>query len=168
MTQKYWSPKPTSFAETVELVEQYVQGEIIKEAKDKQLYYHNLNHALAVKRRSEQIFQAIKPILSKNYSSLELARLKSLIGICGLAHDMVQIFEPTPPNQPRLRKSGLSEKLSADKVLKYIRELNQALSESKLDSSILISDREQQIIQDGIVATICIPDPPESDKQSRF
>jgi len=168
MTQKYWSQKPTSFAETVELVERYVRGEIIKEVKDKQLYYHNLNHALGVKRRAKQIFLAIKPVLAENHSLPELNRLEALIGICGLAHDMVQIFEATPPNQSRQRKPGLSEKSSADKLLQYIQKLNRALVAEKLDCSVLISDREQQILQDGIVATICIPDPPENSQNHVF
>lgn len=163
MTQKYWEQQPTSFTETVQLVEQYVQGEIVQEIKDKQLYYHNLNHALAVKRRANSIFQAIKPILAENHSRQELTRLESLISICGLAHDMVQIFEPTLPNLTRKRLSGSSELQTANKLLRYIQNLNQALIQAlkteKLDSSLLFSDREQQIIRDAIMATICIQDP---------
>jgi hypothetical protein len=159
MTQKYWEQKPTSFTEMVQLVEQYVQGEIVQEIKDKQLYYHNLNHALAVKRRANSIFQAIKPILTENYSLQELTRLESLISICGLAHDMVQIFEPTPPRSTRKRISGSSELETASKLLQYIKNLNQALKTEKLDPSLLFSDREQQIIRDAIIATICIRDP---------
>ncbi|MGL5834690.1 MAG: hypothetical protein ACRC1Z_15860 [Waterburya sp.] len=163
MTQKYWEQKPTSFTEMVQLVEQYVQREIVQETKDKQLYYHNLNHALAVKRRANSIFQASKPILTENHSRQELTRLESLIGICGLAHDMVQIFEPTFPNLTRKRLSGSSELQTANKLLRYIQNLNQALTQAlkteELDSSLLFSDREQQIIRDAIMATICIRDP---------
>lgn len=163
MTQKYWEQKPTSFTEMVQLVEQYVEGEIVQEIKDKQLYYHNLNHALAVKRRANSIFQAIKPILTENHSPQELTRLESLIGICGLAHDMVQIFEPTLPNLTRKRLSGSSELQTANKLLRYIQNLNQSLTQAlqteELDSSLLFSDREQQIIRDAIMATICIRDP---------
>lgn len=163
MTQKYWEQKPTSFTEMVQLVEQYIQGEIVQEIKDKQLYYHNLNHALAVKRRANSIFQAIQPILTENYSQQELTRLESLISICGLAHDMVQIFEPTLPNLTRKRLSGSSELQTANKLLRYIQNLNQALTQAwgteQLDSSLLFSDREQQIVRDAIIATICTRDP---------
>ncbi|MEL6929926.1 MAG: hypothetical protein AAFO95_14975 [Cyanobacteria bacterium J06600_6] len=159
MTQKHWSHKPNSFAEVVELIQQHVRNEILREAQGKQLYYHNLDHALAVKRRAISIFQAIKPALEQNYSAVELSRMEGLISLCGLAHDMVQVFEPTPPQQSRTRKSGLSEKLSADRLLKYIQELNQAFSTESIASSLLISDREQQILYDGIMATVCIRDP---------
>lgn len=159
MIQKYWSPKPTSFAETVESIQQYIQAEIIREAKNKQLYYHNLNHAIGVQRRSRLIFQAIKPALVEQHSLQELNRLAGLIDVCALAHDMVQVFEPSLPNCPRKRKLGLSEETTADKLLDYIKKFNQAVAKEKHDFSILISDREQEIIRDGIIATICIPDP---------
>ena len=168
MTQKYWEQKPTSFAEIVQLVEKYLQAEIVQETKEKQLYYHNLGHALAVKRRADSIFQAIKPVLMENYSLQELARLESLISICGLAHDMVQIFEPTPPNLSRKRLSGSSETETANKLLRYIQNLNQAVATEKLDASFLFSDREQQIIHDAIIATICVQDPHGSKASATF
>lgn len=168
MTQKYWEKKPTSFKEMVQLVEKYLEAEIVRETKDKQLYYHNLNHALAVKRRANSIFQAIKPALSQNHSLQELTRLESLINICGLAHDMVQVFEPTPPNFSRKRLSGLSETETANKLLRYIQELNQALLTEKSASTCLFSDREQQIIRDAIIATICIQDPQGSKTKTTF
>jgi hypothetical protein len=168
MTQKYWSQKPTSFTEIVQLVERYLQSEIVQETKDKQLYYHNLGHALAVKRRANSIFQAIKPVLMENYSLQELTRLESLISICGLAHDMVQVFEPTPPNLSRKRLSGSSETETANKLLRYIQNLNQAVAIEQLDASFLFSDREQQIIRDAIIATICIFDPQGSKAEASF
>jgi hypothetical protein len=168
MTQKYWSQKPTSFTEIVQLVEKYLQAEIVQEAKDKQLYYHDLSHALAVKRRANSIFQAIRPVLAENYSLQALTRLEGLISICGLAHDMVQVFEPTPVNHSRKRFSGLSETETANKLLGYIQQLNQALVTEELDASFLFSDREQQIIRDAIIATICIFDPQGSKAEASF
>jgi hypothetical protein len=168
MTQKYWEQKPTSFTEIVQLVENYLQSEIVQETKDKQLYYHNFSHALAVRRRANSIFQAIKPVLMENYSLQELARLESLISICGLAHDMVQVFEPTPPNLSRKRLSGSSETETANKLLRYIQNLNQAVAREKLDASCLFSDREQQIIHDAIIATICVFDPQGSTAEASF
>ncbi|MEL6496630.1 MAG: hypothetical protein AAFQ41_16140, partial [Cyanobacteria bacterium J06623_7] len=159
MTQKYWEQPPTSFTDTVELVKNYVRAEIVREAAHKQLYYHNLDHALAVERRALSIFQAIKPALLANSSLPQLTRLESLLSVCGLAHDMVQIFEPVRLNQTRRRQSGLSEAETAHKLIRYINCLNSALSEAQLDLSLQFSFAEKQIIRDGIMATVCIPDP---------
>lgn len=161
MKQNYCHQQPTSFAETVQLVETYVRAEIIQETRDKQLCYHTLDHALAVKRRASSIFQAIQPTLAKNLSADELKRLESLINISALAHDMVQLFDSsTLLGQPRKRLSGLSETETANKLLKYIQNLNQELTTSDLKPSILFSDLDQQIIQDAIAATICRYDSP--------
>ncbi len=160
MKQNHQDEKPSSFAKTVQLVESYVQAEIIQEAKNKQLYYHNLDHALAVKRRANNIFQQIKVVLSQDNSNQELERLENLINLCGLAHDMVQLFDPpSAANQPRKRKVGLSEAETANKLLHYIQNLNQELAADQLDDSIYFSDRDQEIIQDAILATICDRDP---------
>ena len=160
MKQDYWDKKPSSFSDTVQLVENYVRQEIIREAKDKQLYYHNLDHALAVKRRANYIFQTIKPILSQNKSSAEIERLESLVNLCGLAHDMVQIFEPnTTANNSRKRPVGLSETETANKLLRYIQKLNRELAACQIDPLIMFGDRDLKIIRDAILATICIGDP---------
>ncbi len=160
MKQNYCHQQPTSFAETVQLVETYVRAEIIQETRNKQLCYHTLEHALAVKRRASIIFQAIRPALAQDLSANELKRLESLVNLSALAHDMVQLFDSsTPVEQPRKRLSGLSEAETANKLLKYIQNLNQELTTADLKSSILFSDLDQQIIQDAISATICRHDP---------
>ena len=160
MKQNYWHKKPSSFAETVELVENYVREEIIRETKDKQLYYHTFDHALAVKRRANKIFQEIKFVLFKSESNCELKRLNSLINLCAMAHDMVQLFESdTLANRPRKRPVGISEVASANKLIEYIQNLNQELATYELEPSIIFSDRDCQIIYDAIVATICERDP---------
>lgn len=160
MKQNYCNNQPSSFAETVQLVESYVRSEITLETRKKKLFYHTLNHALAVKRRAGCIFQAIKPTLAQNIPDQELKRLESLIDLAALAHDMVQIFDSdTPVEQPRKRLSGLSETETANKLLQYIQNLNQELSALNVKPTILFSDRDQQIIQDAIVATVCQPDP---------
>lgn len=168
MTHEYWEKAPNSFGEIVELVERYIQAEIVQEAKNKQLYYHNLNHAIAVKRRANFIFQAIRPVLASTHSLEELSRLESLINICGLAHDMVQIFEPNMPNYPRIRLAGTSETATANRLLSYIQNINQAVVNENLDPALLFSDHEQQIIRDGIIATICIPDPEKNRTQTTW
>ena len=161
MIQKYSDEQPSTFADTVRLVEDYVREEIIQEARHKQLYYHNIDHALAVKRRANYIFQQIKPVLSQHKSDAEIMRLKSLVDLCGFAHDMVQLFEPvTAANQSRKRRVGLSEIETANKLVKYIDKLNRELTANTSHTpSILFSDRDLNIIRDAIEATICIRDP---------
>ena len=160
MKQDYWGKKPNSFADTVQLVENYIQQEITQEVRDKRLYYHNLDHALAVKRRANYIFQQIVPVLSQNKSFAEIERLESLVEISGLAHDMVQIFESTTTADfSRKRPVGVSEIKTANKLLKYIQKLNRELAAYQIDPSITFSDRDCQIIRDAILATICTRDP---------
>lgn len=168
MAQIPWSQKPQSFAEIIELIQHYIRDEILRETEAKQLYYHNLDHACAVERRATRIFQAIAPALTTQYSATELSRMESLTSLCGLAHDMVQIFELTLPQQSRRRKSGLSEQLSAKKLIEYIQKLNQTLADESLAPEFLIGDREQQIIQDGIMATVCIPAPQSQNSEHHF
>ena len=160
--KNYRDRKFSSFADTVELVESYVKKEIVREAQHKKLYYHNLFHALAVRRRAKQIFRQIEPVLSQHKSAAEIERLGLLIDLCGLAHDMVQLFEPgTAIDRPRKRRTGLSERETAKKLLKYIEQLNQQLlaTANFKDSSILFGDRDCEIIRDAIEATICVRDP---------
>lgn len=160
MKQNHWYKKPSSFAETVQLVENYVQEEIIRETRDKQLYYHTLNHAIAVKRRANKIFQEIRFVLLESKSTNELKRLNSLIDLCAMAHDMVQLFEPhNSTSHPRKRQAEISEIATANKLIKYIQNLNRELSTYELEPSILFSDCDCQIIYDAIVATICKHDP---------
>ncbi|MBE9043666.1 hypothetical protein IQ255_04465 [Pleurocapsales cyanobacterium LEGE 10410] len=169
MKQNYWHKKPSSFAETVQLVENYVQEEIIRETQNKQLYYHTLDHALAVKRRANRIFQEIKFLLSESTSAGELNRLNCLINLCAMAHDMVQLFEPsTSSDRPRKRQTGVSEIATANKLIEYIQSLNQELTTDELDPSVLFSDRDRQIIYDAITATICERDPQASKASYSF
>ena len=168
MKPNYFHTKPSSFSETVELVENYVRAEIRQESKDKQLYYHTLDHALAVKRRAGIIFNAIKTTLASKYSNDELERLESLISLCGLAHDMVQVFESSPEHLPRKRVNGQSEMETTNKLLKFIQEFNRELADCNLNSTILFSDRDRQIIQDAIAATICQHDSQAGKKNYTF
>ena len=160
MRQNYWNENPSSFAETVELVKNYVIDEIIKEVKTKQLYYHTLDHSLAVQRRTKHIFQELELVLSQSKSSAELERLKLLADLCGLAHDMVQLFYlHSTVGKPRKHISGKSEIETVNKLLRYIRDLNRKLATDKLKDLILFSERDLEIIKDAILATICQLDP---------
>ena len=169
MKQNYGDEIPSSFAETVQLVKEYVKTEVIKETETKQLYYHTLDHAQAVKNRANNIFQAVKPALLQSHSESELTRLQNLTSLCGLAHDMVQLFDPSvPPGKPRRRPPRLSEAATAKKLLGYIQNLNQELSAKVSDPKILFGDRDQQIIQDAISATVCVPDPQADRADFKF
>jgi hypothetical protein len=151
---------PSSFAETVQLVENYALKEIKQETGQKQLYYHTITHALAVKRRAETIFQAIKPFLENSIPLAELNRLESLIKLCATAHDMVQQFIPiTEVHKSRKRAAGVSETATVTKLIDYIQNLNQKLLKQSVDDSIIFSDLELKIIADAITATICDRDP---------
>ena len=158
MKQNNWK-KPNSFAETVELAESFVRREIIRETKDKQLCYHTIDHAVAVKRRAKTIFRAIRSTLSDSQPSTELERLESLIGLCAMAHDMIQQFsQSTELDTPRKRIPGISEAATANKSVEYLKNLNQILS-TDCPKSLLFQKRDLEIIKDGILATICDRDP---------
>jgi hypothetical protein len=160
MNPNSWKTKPSSFTETVQLVEDFVQQEIIRETEEKQLYYHTIDHAIAVKRRANHIFQAIKFILSASQLPTELNRLNRLIELCALAHDMVQQFSRSQESKsPRQRIPGVSEAATVNKLIEYIENLNQTLLATQADASILFSDLDLATIEDGILATICDRDP---------
>ena len=152
--------RPGSFAETVQLVENYVREEIAKETKNKQLFYHTLRHALAVKRRASRIFEAIEPTLKPSKTADELARLKSLMDLSAMAHDMTQVFVTNQEKlEPRKHSIGVSETATADKLIEYIQNLNRDLSSYELDASFLFKDTDINIVRDAILATICDRDP---------
>lgn len=160
MNQNSCDFTPTSFTETVQLVEDYVRGEIIQETQTKQLFYHTITHAVAVKRRAHIIFESIRPVLAAENSGIELERLKSLLGISAIAHDMVQEFElKTEKSSPRKHLIRVSEISTAKKLTDYIKSLNQKLKKENCASSILFNTNDLAIIEDSILATICDRDP---------
>ena len=160
MRPNYLNENPNSFVETVELVKNYVVDEIRRETKTKQLYYHTVDHSFAVQRRAKHIFQELEFVLSQSRSSQELERLKILTDLCGLAHDMVQLFNLlSTVGKPRRHISGQSEIETANKLLQYIQDLNQQLATCPQSNSILFNDRDREIIKDAILATICQVDP---------
>ncbi|MGK7872693.1 MAG: hypothetical protein AB4426_05080 [Xenococcaceae cyanobacterium] len=155
---------PDTFEEAVIMVKNFVLLEIQKEAEQKQLYYHNWNHAQAVKRRAEIIFQAIVPFceeaVESNTAPEHLTRMKHLIDICAIAHDLVQEFIPTTqPHTPRRREIGVSEAATISKLIDYIENLNKQLRHQKLNSPALFTNSDIQIIREAIEATICLYDP---------
>lgn len=158
---------PNSFAETVQLVENYALAHIERETTEKKLYYHTVNHAFAVKRRANQIFQAIEPVLQNYPQSLSLDRAKNLIDLCATAHDMVQeILPATEANVARKRPVRVSEFATIDKLIKYIENLNQKLSTLNTHHSAKFNALDIQIIKEAITATICELDSFAADSNS--
>ncbi|MDJ0681200.1 MAG: hypothetical protein QNJ18_15180 [Xenococcaceae cyanobacterium MO_167.B52] len=147
---------PVSFKQTVQLIERYVIQEIELETQKKQLYYHTVSHALAVKRRANIIFNTIHSQLEPQLNPLLLQRTQGLINIAAIAHDMVQEFVDNPDNtSPRKRERGVSEKATIIKLTQYIQNLNQKLAQTNYSPAIGISDRELTILKEAIEATIC-------------
>ncbi|BAU64877.1 hypothetical protein STA3757_22540 [Stanieria sp. NIES-3757] len=147
---------PQSFAEIVQLVEQFAIEEIIKETKQKKLYYHTINHAYAVERRALIIFQALE-LDPENFQELKnIERIKSLIQLSAITHDLVQEYVPSDElYTPRRRPLGLSEKTTINKLFAYINNLNQKLMNQKLNSSVCFTKQDLKIISQAIRATIC-------------
>lgn len=152
---------PQSFAEVVAIVTDFVLGEFDREIIEKQLYYHTRDHINGVRQRAKLIFQTIYQ--GENHqTSQNLARLQVLLDLCALAHDLVQVFLPqTEPHTSRRREVGVSETLTVQKLCNYINELNDRLREFQVDESLLFSKADLSIIEEAILATICIYDPSE-------
>ncbi len=173
MKNENFAELPSSFEETVTIVKNFALLEIQRESQQKQLFYHNCAHAYAVQRRAEIIFKAIAPFESEA-SQTSLTRIKHLIDLCAIAHDMVQQFLPhTDLHTSRKRESGISEKMTIAKLINYIESLNLQLSSQQVEgtppsndgaerdcvnNSILFTDSDLQIIQEAIEATICLYD----------
>jgi hypothetical protein len=157
---------PRTFAEVVARVKNFVLEEFDREVVENQLYYHTREHLNHVQRRANAIFQVICPYwqvsLGNKVTPEYITRINLLLELCAVAHDMIQIFVPqTQPHTSRLREPGVSENLTFEKLLNYIKGLNQQLKDDGVDDSLLFTDADISIIQDAIKATICIYDPSE-------
>ncbi len=149
---------PGSFEEAVKMVKNFALLEIQRESEQKQLYYHSCDHAYAVQQRAEIIFKAIEPF-GKEASQTSLTRIKHLIDICAITHDMVQEFLPnTKLNTSRKREPGVSEAATISKLINYIESLKIKSSNQKVNNPILFTDSDLQIIREAIEATICLYD----------
>lgn len=151
---------PKSFAETIQLIEGYVLEQIEWETANKQLYYHTVAHALAVKRRANFIFRSLEPVLKKEIENLDCSRIKNLLDLCAIAHDMVQNFVDSGKlHTPRKRPVGVSERETIKKLTNYIRDLDRKLLVKKAPHSVRFTSADLEIIQESIAATICERDP---------
>jgi|GEM_PF-537545 len=155
-----YSHLPESFAETVKIVEAFALKETQESAQQKQLYYHTCEHVQGVKQRAERIFRAIIPFCQDNINfdpaSATLTRMKHLIGISALAHDMVQEFLPeVQPYSPRRRETGVSEAATSSKLIDFIENINQQIIQKNPDSNAVFKAADIQIIKEAIEATVC-------------
>ena len=155
-------PFPTTIAESIAQIKTFALQELDREIVQKQLYYHTRDHINNVQRRADQIFAAVCPYLSASNqeTALDLSRLKLLLDLCAVAHDMVQMFiAPAPKHAPRQRQPGVSEMATIEQLLDYINQLNQLLSNPK--SPARLTDEDIEIVRDAISATICAYDSTE-------
>ena len=138
----------SSFEEAAAMVRNFALLEIHKESQKKQLYYHSCTHAYAVLRRADIIFKAIAPFMEEE-SPIPLNRLKHLIDICAISHDMVQEFLPkTELNSSRKREPGVSEATTIAKLINYIKNLKLKKNNqtNNKNNNILFTDLDLQII----------------------
>ena len=158
---------PETFEQAVRRVENFALIETQKSAYQKQLYYHNCIHINGVKQRAVKIFQAIIPLLQENFDSetgqAQLTRMKQLLELSAVAHDMVQEFIPqTQPGTPRLREIGVNEAATISKLITYIEELNQQLLQQNPNSTAIFTESDIQTLKEAIEATVCLFDPSDS------
>lgn len=144
------------FTEVCFKIESFALAEIEQETRKKQLYYHTIDHAYAVKRRANIIFQALKPIFSTRIEQKELHRIEHLINICAITHDMMQEFSfSLEKNSSRKRPFGLSETATINKLINYIGQINQNLLLNNSQSIAIFTNADINTIKEAIQATIC-------------
>ncbi|MGB2927220.1 MAG: hypothetical protein WBB82_18115 [Limnothrix sp.] len=155
---------PKCFRDSVELMMGYVRYQMEQEATDKLLYFHNYHHVSGVRHRAELIFDAVRPHwqaeLNQLHDPLDLDRMRNLLSLAALAHDMVQDFLPLKPWAARRREIGVSERATIDKLLGAIADLNEDLAQQQPDNlDIQFSAADCDILDEAISATICDFDP---------
>lgn len=157
---------PRTFAEAVTTVKNFALQEFDKEIAQKQLYYHTRDHVNGVQRRADMIFQVIRPYweasLDSDIASDYVKRMKLLLDLCAIAHDMIQLFIlQTEPHTSRRRERGASEAATINRLIDYIKQLNQRLHEHEPESPALFTGSDLHIIREAIEVTNCSFDPKE-------
>jgi hypothetical protein len=149
---------PTTFVDAIACVQQFALQVFDHQIAKKQLYYHNREHIQQVQQRSDRIFQAIAPFW-ENAIGTEVTRMKLLLELCVVAHDMLQVFVPqTQPHAPRRREGGVSEFATIDKLLRYIQAFNQRMQQQGVDAAQFTAS-DVYLIREAIEGTICSYDP---------
>ena len=155
-------PLPTTIAESIAQIKTFALQEFDRETVQKQLYYHTRDHINNVQRRADQIFEVVCPYwsASNQETAIDISRLKLLLDLCAVSHDMVQVFiAPTQAHAPRQRQPGVSEMATIERLLDYINQLNQLLSTPT--SPARLTEEDIAIVRDAISATICAYDATE-------
>ncbi|MBW4640043.1 MAG: hypothetical protein KME05_17810 [Gloeocapsa sp. UFS-A4-WI-NPMV-4B04] len=155
------SQLPTTIAESIAQIKTFALQEFEREIVQKQLYYHTRDHVNNVQRRANQIFQVVCPYwtVPNEKTTLDISRMKLLLDLCAIAHDMVQVFVvQTQAHTPRARQPGVSEMATIDRLLDYINQLNQQFQKHAPTSPARLTDQDISIIRDAIAATICAYD----------
>ena len=133
------SQLPTTIAESIAQIKTFALQEFDREIVQKQLYYHTRDHVNNVQRRANQIFQVVCPYWEAEPhegTTLDMKRMKLLLDLCAIAHDMVQVFVvQTQAHTPRARQPGVSEMATIERLLDYINQLNQQLQKHAPTSS---------------------------------
>jgi hypothetical protein len=149
---------PTTFADAIACVQQFALQVFDRQIAKKQLYYHNREHIQQVQQRSDRIFQAIAPFW-ENAIGTEVTRMKLLLDLCVVAHDMLQVFVPqTQAHAPRRREGGVSEFATIDKLLRYIQAFNRQMQQQGVDAAQFTAS-DIFLIREAIEGTICSYDP---------
>ncbi len=144
-----FSPAKLTIDKLQELLFQIFDREILK----KQLIYHNRDHIDGVIRRSNQIFQVIRPYLS---AEKDPDHLEYLLNLCAVSHDLIQIFSPqSEVNSSRRRESGISEAATIEVIFNTIQKLNSNVQDY------IFTDKDLYLIRESILTTICDYDPTE-------
>ncbi|BAZ08958.1 hypothetical protein NIES4071_07640 [Calothrix sp. NIES-4071] len=146
---------PSTFTKVVTQIETFVLLEFDSQIAQNQLYYHNRAHINSVRRRANDISNTVL-----QYCNIDdITRMRLLLDLCAIAHDMIQVFVPqTDIHTTRRRESGVSESLTFEKLSNYIKNLNQQLKEHGLEDAVF-SDADISIIKNAIDATVCHYDP---------
>lgn len=155
---------PVCFKDSVDLMIGYVRHQMAQQAADKLLYFHNFNHVQGVRRRAELLFDVVRPHwqaeLNQLHDPLDLERMRHLLSLAAIAHDLIQDFLPLEPWQARRRAKGVSEQATIETLLTAIAELNADLQrEQPHNPDLQFSPADCDVLAEAITATICEFDP---------
>lgn len=152
-------PMPQTFEDAIVALKVFALQAFDRELIEQKLCYHTREHIEGVQRRASQIFQVVHPYL---WDTAERDRMAALLGLCAVAHDMVQIFVTQPTSHsPRRREAGVSETATVAQLFTWMERFNQQCQKLDPKSALPFTDQDFRLIQTAIEATICAYDPIE-------
>jgi hypothetical protein len=138
---------------TIDALQELLLQIFDREISEKHLIYHNRDHIDGVVRRSNQIFQAIRPHLNPEKDP---EHLEYLLNLCAISHDLIQVFTPqSEAHIARRREAGISEAATIEVIFNTIQKFNI----NRVDS--IFNDADLYVIREAILTTICDYDPME-------